>query len=359
MLQLNGVTKRFGAVAAASDVTLAIEPGEFFALLGPSGCGKTTLLRTIAGIYPLDGGRIRLDGQDIGGRPMNARDIALVFQNYALFPHLSVFDNIAFGLRMRKAPKAEICERVQAALDLVRMRDFERRKPNQLSGGQQQRVALARAVVVRPRLLLLDEPLSNLDAKLRDEMRDEIRSLQRRLGITTVLVTHDIEEAFAVSDRIAVMRDGRLEQVGRPSEIYDDPHSRFVAGFVGHANIVSGEVIDLSNEAVTIRSAEGLTLKARRGGLPWRIGVRAWATLRPERLKLVDGTDAANRFPCIVEDVSYLGSAVNLRATTQGTTLRAQMVNLGQPLPSRGDSIALSCDIADLVARPDGQDAAH
>ncbi|MCC6304542.1 MAG: ABC transporter ATP-binding protein [Rhodobacteraceae bacterium] len=353
MLQIEGVTKRFGSVVAVADVSATIEKGEFFALLGPSGCGKTTLLRTIAGIYRAEGGTIALDGQAIGERPISARDIALVFQNYALFPHLSVFENVAFGLRMRRLPRREIATRVEEVLDLVRLRDLARRRPGELSGGQQQRVALARAIVVRPRLLLLDEPLSNLDAKLRDEMRDEIRALQRRLALTTVLVTHDLREAFAVSDRVGVMRDGRLEQVGTPWEVYDAPQSRFVAAFVGHANILSGAVTAVGDGAVTIRTDAGLTLVAVRGGLDWRPGARAWATLRPERLRLDPGADAANRFETTVADVTYLGNAVTLRLEAGGTTLRAQTTYVGQALPAAGARVAVGCGSGDLVARPD------
>ena len=356
MLNIEGVTKRFDRVVAVSEVSVAIETGEFFALLGPSGCGKTTLLRTIAGIYEADAGRIELDGADIGDSPISARNMTLVFQNYALFPHLSVFDNVAFGLKMRRLPRAEIRARVDEALDLVRMRDYGRRRPHELSGGQQQRVALARAIVVRPRLLLLDEPLSNLDAKLRDEMRDEIRALQRRLGLTTILVTHDLREAFAVSDRVGVMRDGRLEQVGSPWEIYDAPRSRFVASFIGHANILSGEVTGLSEAAVIIRTDEGLDLTAARGGLDWRVGGRAWATLRPERLKIGAGVGVANRFETVVEDVTYLGNAVALRLAVNATALRAQVSYVGQRLPDPGSRVEVGCELSDLVARPEDAD---
>jgi ABC-type Fe3+/spermidine/putrescine transport system ATPase subunit len=351
MLNIEKVTKRFGSTAAVSNVSLDIAAGEFFSLLGPSGCGKTTLLRTIAGIYPLDEGRVVLGGANISVRPMNARDIALVFQNYALFPHLTVFENIAFGLRMRKVKGPEIAERVAEALELVRMQSFERRKPAELSGGQQQRVALARAVVVRPKLLLLDEPLSNLDAKLRDEMRDEIRALQRQLKLTTVLVTHDLQEAFSVSDRVAIMREGRIEQVGTPADIYDEPDSVFVAGFVGHSNIMTGTVERLDQNAVSVCTKNGLKITGRRGGEEWRPGAPAWVTLRPERLKLCNGS--VNCFPAIVEDVTYLGNSVNLRLSVQGETLRAHMANLGQALPRLHDHLVVSFNAEDVIVRPD------
>jgi ABC-type Fe3+/spermidine/putrescine transport system ATPase subunit len=353
MLELGRVTKRFGSVTAVDEVSLRVETGEFFALLGPSGCGKTTLLRTIAGIYPADGGVMRLDGADLGSRPMSARNIALVFQNYALFPHLSVFDNVAFGLRMRKVARPEIARRVAEALGLVRMTGFERRRPSELSGGQQQRVALARAVVVRPSLLLLDEPLSNLDAKLRDEMRDEIRGVQRSLGLTTVLVTHDLREAFAVSDRIAVMRDGALEQVGTPGGIYDDPRTRFVAGFIGHHNLFEGTVESVADGAVTLRSDDGLVLTAPAREKPWRTGGRAWGTIRPERVRFGDGAPGRNAFAGVVEDVAYLGSAVDLRVRVGGARLRALNANLGQSLPALGEAVTIGWNEGDLIAHPE------
>ncbi|HYC13182.1 MAG TPA: ABC transporter ATP-binding protein, partial [Stellaceae bacterium] len=235
-LEIVDLVKVFGAVRAVDGVSLSVASGEFFTLLGPSGCGKTTLLRLIAGIYPASNGSVRLNGRDITAAPMHKRNLAMVFQSFALFPHLSVFDNVAFGLRSRHVPREEIRQRVKEALTLVKLDALAERFPAQLSGGQQQRVALARALVVRPDLLLFDEPLSNLDARLRDEMRFEIRDLQRRIGITTVLVTHDIEEAFVMSDRMAVMQSGRIMQIGRADEIYRSPASRFVANFVGPIN---------------------------------------------------------------------------------------------------------------------------
>ena len=224
-LAVAGIRKRFGTVNAVDGVDLAVAKGEFFTLLGPSGCGKTTLLRVIAGIYPTDAGSVMLNGRDLTRVPMHRRNMAMVFQSYALFPHLNAFDNIAFGLRSRGVAKPEMARRVGEALAMVRLEALAARYPAQMSGGQQQRVALARALAVRPDLLLLDEPLSNLDARLRDEMRLEIRDLQRRLGITTILVTHDIGEAFTMSDRMGVMQDGRIVQTGRAAEIYHRPGS--------------------------------------------------------------------------------------------------------------------------------------
>jgi spermidine/putrescine transport system ATP-binding protein len=240
-LRLAGITKRYGAVTAVDGVDLEVREGEFLTLLGPSGCGKTTTLGLIAGFFPPSAGEITLKGRPVAGLPPFKRDIGVVFQDYALFPHMSAGDNVAFGLRMRNLDRGEIDQRVKEALDLVQLRGLAERRPLELSGGQRQRVALARALVIRPAVLLLDEPLSNLDLKLREEMRVEIAGLQRRLGITTVFVTHDQGEALVMSDRIAVMNAGRIEQLGRPAEIYEKPATRFVAEFIGRMNFFSRE----------------------------------------------------------------------------------------------------------------------
>ena len=237
-IQIQGLVKRFGATTALDHVDLEIQPGELFFLLGPSGCGKTTLLRHIAGFYTPDEGTIRIGGEDVTHVPPHKRDTGMVFQSYALWPHMTLAENVAFGLQMRKVPKAEAAERVRAALAAVKMEDKASRKPNQLSGGQQQRVALARALVVQPRCLLLDEPLSNLDAKLRLEMRLEIRRICKESGLTAVYVTHDQKEALSIADRLAVMQAGRLEQVGSPLEVYRKPKNRFVASFIGETNFL-------------------------------------------------------------------------------------------------------------------------
>ncbi|MHA1560442.1 MAG: ABC transporter ATP-binding protein [Alphaproteobacteria bacterium] len=242
-IELNNIRKTFAPdVIALDDINLTIETGEFFTLLGPSGCGKTTLLRTIAGFNLQDSGTVVLGGERIDHVPAYRRDAGMVFQDYAIFPHMSVADNVAFGLRNRGVARAEIRDRVEEALKMARLDGFGERMPNQLSGGQQQRVGLARAMVIRPQVLLMDEPLSNLDAKLRIELREDIRALQRQLGITTIYVTHDQEEALVISDRICVMVDGVVHQVGTPWEIYREPKSRFVAGFVGGMNFVPGHL---------------------------------------------------------------------------------------------------------------------
>jgi ABC-type Fe3+/spermidine/putrescine transport system ATPase subunit len=290
-LEVSGVVKRYGAQTALDGVSVTAAAGEFFTLLGPSGCGKTTLLRCVAGFARLDGGRIVCDGARLDTLPAHARDIGMVFQNYAIFPHLSVAENNAYGLRARRVAGPELARRVGEALDLVRMAELAGRMPTQLSGGQQQRVALARALVVRPRLLLMDEPLSNLDARLRVTMRGEIRRIQRELGITTLYVTHDQEEALAVSDRIAVMERGRVEQVGTPWEVYAEPRTAGVAQFVGLSNTLEGAVVAREGRRVTVE-AGGLRLEGDTD-LP---GPRLLAVFRPEAVELhAPGTAATGR----------------------------------------------------------------
>ena len=237
-VELRSVIKRYDTVTALQEVSIAVESGEFFTLLGPSGCGKTTLLRTIAGFIRQDGGEVMVGGSSVDRLPPHRRDTGMVFQDYAIFPHMSVAQNVAFGLRNRRVARAEIGERVASALRTVRLSDYEGRMPHELSGGQQQRVGLARAMVIRPQVLLMDEPLSNLDAKLRIELREDIREIQHGLGITTIYVTHDQEEALVVSDRICIMREGNIEQVGTPWEVYKQPQTRFVASFVGRMNFM-------------------------------------------------------------------------------------------------------------------------
>ena len=256
-LRLAGIAKRYGAVAAVAGIDLDVPEGEFVTLLGPSGCGKTTTLGLIAGFFAPSAGEIYLKGRAVAGLPPFKRDIGVVFQDYALFPHMTAAENVAFGLRMRGIEKSQLHQRVDEALDLVQLRGLAERRPLQLSGGQRQRVALARALVIRPTVLLLDEPLSNLDLKLREEMRVEIAGLQRRLGITTVFVTHDQGEALVMSDRIAVMNAGRIEQVGRPAEIYERPATRFVAEFIGRMNFFSrgGKLVAIRPERARL-SAE-------------------------------------------------------------------------------------------------------
>ena len=276
---LKGISKVFGNLRAVDDVSLEIGDGDFFTLLGPSGCGKTTLLRIIAGFYPPDGGELYFGDRLVNDVPPHRRETGMVFQNYALFPHLTVRENIAYGLRVRKVGRAEMDARIGEMIRSVRLEGLENRFPSQLSGGQQQRVALARALVISPQILLMDEPLSNLDAKLRVAMREEIRRIQKQLGITTIYVTHDQEEAMAVSDRIAILNLGRLEQLGAPDEMYFRPRSRFSAEFMGGSNILEIRVISY-DEASTRLCAEvnGTTLSLKAPRPP---GERAYLSVRP------------------------------------------------------------------------------
>ena len=318
-IKLDQVTKTFdGRVMAVDAVTLDIAAGEFFSLLGPSGCGKTTSLRMIAGFEHPDSGRVHVGGRDITNLPVHRRDMGMVFQSYALFPHRTVAENVAFGLRMREVPKPEIERRVAAALAQVALTGFETRKPGQLSGGQQQRVALARALVVEPPVLLCDEPLGALDRKLRQQMQFELKELQKRLGVTLVFVTHDQEEALAMSDRIAVMNGGKVEQVGTPTEIYERPRTRFVADFIGEINILEG-------------------------GGPLR-------ALRPEKIRLVAPGGA--RLAGTVETANYLGGSTLLRVRpTTGPSMLVRETHAGERASRMpGDAVGLTWNDSDAVA---------
>jgi spermidine/putrescine ABC transporter ATP-binding subunit len=348
-LELAGLQKRFGAVAAVDGITLRVEDGEFFSLLGPSGCGKTTLLRLIAGILQPDAGTIRLGGRDITSAPIHARNATLVFQSYALFPHLTVFDNVAFGLRMRKEKAAEVKRRVQEVLELVRLPDFGGRYPAQISGGQQQRVALARALVVHPELLLLDEPLSNLDAKLREEMRSEIRRIQRTVRITTILVTHDIDEAFALSDRIAVLNAGNIEQVGTPHEIYQHPNTDFVAEFAGRANRFEGRVVSRDGSRALLETRSGVRFWVAENGHALPQGEDVRVMLRPERVRL-GAASAVNRFEATVEERTYLGDVTSYRFRVGDALVTAQSQNTGAALLSVGDAVTIGWEPEDCVS---------
>jgi iron(III) transport system ATP-binding protein len=316
-LQIEAVTKRYGEVTALAEVSLNIRGGEFFTLLGPSGCGKTTLLRCVAGFLAPDGGRICCEGERLDRLPAHKRDIGMVFQNYAIFPHLSVFENVAYGLHARRIAAAEIRRRALEALRLVQMEELADRRPDQLSGGQQQRVALARAMAIRPRLLLMDEPLSNLDAKLRVEMRTEIRRLQRDLGITTVYVTHDQEEALAISERLAVMSAGRVEQVGLPWDVYQTPSSAFVAQFIGSSNSLTGTVVEQGAGWVSV-DVVGWRLQARS---MCGSGSRVLVLFRPEAVTLLAG-DAGTASPTVGEGEvvsrEFLGAVLRYRLRLPG-----------------------------------------
>ncbi|MDN5873307.1 MAG: ABC transporter ATP-binding protein [Sinobacteraceae bacterium] len=334
----------FGATEVLKGIDLSIEPGEFFAFLGPSGSGKSTLLRAIAGFGPPPQGRILIDGEDISGRAPWQRDVGMVFQSYALWPHLSVAKNVAYGLEERHIPRPEIRTRVNAALNLVDMADFANRYPSQLSGGQQQRIALARTLSVEPRVLLLDEPLSNLDAGLRIQMRQEILQLQRRLGITTIFVTHDQEEANSICDHIAVMADGIIQQVGRPADVYDNPVNEFVAGFLGSANIIRGRAERLA-VGLTFIADGGLRLPLREGA---REG-RGHLVVRPEGIDVVD-TMAEHAICGAVLSGEFLGSATRYRIEVGGLALLVDVRHVrGKPHFRIGDKLTLSIPLEQAV----------
>ncbi len=310
-ITVENVTKRFGALEAVSRASLAIEDGELFTLLGPSGCGKTTLLRLIGGFYHPDEGDIRFDDRSVTGVPPYERRIGMVFQNYALWPHMTVFQNVAYGLKLRKLPQAEIVERVQGGLRKVNLVGMEDRYPGQLSGGQQQRVALARALVLNPDILLLDEPLSNLDAKIRIQVRAEIRKLQKELGITTVYVTHDQEEALSLSDRIAVFNQGKVLQVGRPKELYERPTSRFVADFIGTNNMIEGAVRSVGSAQCVLRVETLLGELHALLASCLQVGDRCILCIRPENAMLNHAGEGENNvLKGKVTFSSYLGNTL-------------------------------------------------
>jgi spermidine/putrescine ABC transporter ATP-binding subunit len=327
VVELQGCTKDYGGVRAVDALDLAIFEGEFLSLLGPSGCGKTTTLSLIAGFVEPTVGRILIDGEDVTGRPAHLRGLGVVFQSYALFPHLSVFENVAFGLRERRVPAAEIGRRVNDALDLVRLDRLGRQRPAELSGGMQQRVALARALVYRPRVVLLDEPLAALDKKLREGMRDELRAIQRSVGITTVFVTHDQAEALGLSDRIAVMSHGRIEQLGAPREIYERPANRFVADFIGASTVLRGRAV--ARDLVAL--APGLTIRVA-ASEALRAGEEVELAIRPERVRLAGGPGEGTA-EARIEGLVYQGSLTEVTARL-GDGQRV-LVFVTEPAPMR------------------------
>jgi spermidine/putrescine transport system ATP-binding protein len=347
-VRLERVTKRFGDAVAVDDLSVDVDEGEFFSLLGPSGCGKTTTLRMIGGFEDPTLGTIYLGGRDVTDLPPYKRDVNTVFQSYALFPHLNVFENVAFGLKRKKVGRDEIQGRVDDALRLVQMTGFEERKPGQMSGGQQQRVALARALVNRPKVLLLDEPLGALDLKLRKQMQLELKRIQQEVGITFIYVTHDQEEAMTMSDRLAVMRNGTIEQIGGPEEVYELPQTTFVAGFLGASNLLAGEISGPSNGRTRIQTAGGDVLVADSDRVPSGVGPAVRVGVRPEKISIVAEDEAApndrNHVSGVIRMATYIG--VNYQYEVEGPggqMMRVYVQNLGAAgsHPSAGDKVRL------------------
>jgi putative spermidine/putrescine transport system ATP-binding protein len=355
-LELSHVRKEFGTAVAVQDFNLNINKGEFISFLGPSGCGKTTVLRMVAGFERPTQGTIIINGHDVTNIPANKRNIGMVFQQYALFPNMTVADNIQFGLKVSGADRALRQQRVQEMLGIIRMGDFANRFPHQLSGGQQQRVALARALAIQPDVLLLDEPLSALDAKIRVSLRQEIRAIQRELGITTIFVTHDQEEALSISDRIVVMNQGNIEQLGTPLDIYNRPQTQFVASFIGSLNVLQGSVQDASAGRITIddqpvQTDESLTA----------LGSAISIALRPESINLNAANGHTNQLNATVEDIYFLGSVVRIR-----TRLNSQFINVdtfnnpAMELPRVGEAVTLNFSTeAAKVLHPEGAASVH
>jgi spermidine/putrescine transport system ATP-binding protein len=359
-VRLDSVTKAFGETVAVDDLSLDILEGEFFSMLGPSGCGKTTTLRMIGGFEEPTEGTITLWGQDVTGLPPHRRDVNTVFQSYALFPHLDVFDNIAFGLRRKKVGKDDVRRHVGEMLELVDLPGFEKRRVTQLSGGQQQRVALARALVNKPRVLLLDEPLGALDLKLRKQMQLELKRIQDEVGITFIYVTHDQEEAMTMSDRLAVMRHGRIEQIGDPREVYERPATAFVAGFLGASNLLAGEVSGSSNGLATVSVGGDVSVSLPTEQLEGATG-RVFVGVRPEKVELWAGVEPrpTNTLAGVVRDVTFVGTAYQYRVESAGGL---RMVVYAQNLgasggPSPGAQVVLGWRPEHTFAVPADEDA--
>ena len=353
-IRIEQLSKRFGSIAALQDIDLTIEPGELFFLLGPSGCGKTTLLRTLAGFYAPDTGRVFFDGEDVTTLAPHKRNTAMMFQSYALWPHLTVAQNVAFGLEERKVPRAEIVRRVDEALASVHMAGFGPRKPNELSGGQQQRVALARALVIRPRCLLLDEPLSNLDAKLRSDMRAEIRRVCKEFKLTTVYVTHDQKEALSVADRIAVMQAGRVVQVGTPEDLYRRPRTKAVANFIGETDLLEGRVVQLDGARVQVDTTAGRFEGVAPGGTEQTFapGAAVTVSIRPECWRLSREAPTRNAVRGRIGEAIYYGELAQYEFIAGETTLKIVELNPRFVDATTRAELFASADPADVVVLP-------
>jgi iron(III) transport system ATP-binding protein len=353
------VLVRFGDKLALSEVDLSVAEGELFLLLGPSGSGKTTLLRVFAGFITPDQGSVWFDAEEVTHLEPHRRNTGMVFQSFALFPHLTVGQNVAFGLRERKVPSPEIAKRVRHALGSVRMADYEARRIDQLSGGEQQRVALARALVVRPRCLLLDEPLSNLDAKLRHSMRDEIRRVSKEFGLTTLYVTHDQKEALAIADRIAVMDGGRILQVGTPEDVYRRPTSRTVAAFIGETNLLEGRVLEARGDELRVATPVGELSAVRRDEHAFTAGQKAWVSIRPECLELTSG--GGDHHPNAIRGElaasTYLGEIAEHQLAATGALIRIYELNPRSARPN-GQASTATVEPSDVVILPYDDDHA-
>lgn len=338
-LNLKNIYKIFGGTTAVDNFNLEISKGEFVSFLGPSGCGKTTTLRMVAGFETPSSGEIDINGQSITNIPPNRRNIGMVFQSYALFPNLTVADNIGFGLKVAHRPQDEIKQRVTEMLSLIHLQEFGGRYPYQMSGGQQQRVALARALAINPKVLLLDEPLSALDAKIRMELRTEIRAIQQKMGITTIYVTHDQEEALSLSDRVVVMKDGKIEQIGTPFKIYNFPQTPFVASFVGHLNILEAKVIDPKNGKLSIDDQEIFSdqpLEKTISGQKLRLAIR------PEIISNVNGNSDYNKLDCQLESITFLGAIVRFQVKLEHQKMFFDTFNNPHlVLPAVGDKFSI------------------
>ncbi len=347
-VRLERVSKHFGDVAAVDDLSLDIAEGEFFSMLGPSGCGKTTTLRMIGGFEDPTFGTVYLGGRDVTDLPPYKRDVNTVFQSYALFPHLDVFENVAFGLRRRKVPKDEVERRVKESLALVDLVGFEKRKPPQMSGGQQQRVAVARALVNKPKVLLLDEPLGALDLKLRKQMQLELKRIQQEVGITFIYVTHDQEEAMTMSNRIAVMRHGKIEQLGEPEHVYENPATEFVAGFLGASNLLEGQLKETTDGVSTVLLNTGGTVSVPAARIPSDAGERVKVGVRPEKISIARGEERVasghNAVTGTVAISTYIGVSHQYKVEAAGgTVLTVYVQNLGaEEAPHQGEQVVLS-----------------
>ncbi|MBG9943304.1 ABC transporter ATP-binding protein [Brevibacillus formosus] len=357
-VELRGIMKKFQSNVVVQNFNLQVEQGEFISFLGPSGCGKTTTLNMIAGFLDPDGGDLLIKGQRMNGVPPYKRELGMVFQTYSLFPHMTVAENIAYGLKLRKVNKQEMQERVNRVLGLVKLPNVADRYPKQLSGGQRQRIAIARALVIEPSLLLLDEPLSNLDAKLREELRDELKRLHHEIGVTTIFVTHDQEEALALSDRIVVMNHGFVEQIGTPLEIYNQPASEFVHTFIGKTNRLEGEVIGMDGDVLTLRTTGGMLVKAAKQQRTVALHEKVIIFIRPEKIKLTDTivSEEANRVKGNLQLASFLGSYTECEVKVGVHTLSVKVQMTDSSVDRQeGQTVYCQWNADDVLVMPAGR----